>query len=204
MKNTIICIGRQYGSGGREIGVKLAEKLSVVCYDKLIVRKTAEESGLSEKIVESDDEKPIGLGSMISGNIFADSAALGQAFYSEEEKVFEAERKTILELAAKGPCVMIGRCASSILRDAGYDVLSVFIYADTPDRIRRIRERCGLNESAAARKARKIDRMRKDHFDFYSETKWGEPESYDLMVSSSCYGIDGTVDVIAKTVSDRM
>ena len=204
MKSTIICVGRQYGSGGREIGMKLAEKLGVICYDKLIVRKTAEKSGLPEKLVESDDEKPIGLGSMISGNIFADSAALGQAFYSEEEKVFEAERKTILEIASKGPCVIIGRCASSILRDAGYDVLSVFVYADTPDRIRRICARCGLNERAAARKAQKIDRMRKDHFDFCSETKWGEPESYDLMVSSSCYGIDGTVDVIAKAVTDRM
>ena len=204
MKSTIICIGRQYGSGGREVGMKLAEKLGVVCYDKLIVRQTAKESGLAEKTVECDDEKPIGFGSMISGNIFADSAALGQAFYSEEEKGFESERKTILEIASKGPCVMIGRCASSILRDAGYDVLSVFVYADTPDRIRRICERCGLNERAAARKAQKVDRMRKDHFDFYSETKWGEPESYDLMVSSSCYGIDGTADVIAKAVTNRM
>ena len=203
MKNTIICIGRQYGSGGREVGEKLAERLGVVCYDKLLVGKTAKEAGLSTETVENDEEKPIGLCEMVSGNPFADSALLGAAFYSEKQRVFEAESKTILKIAEQGPCVIIGRCASSILRSAGYDVLSVFVYADMDDRAARIAERNHISTKAAIRKADKVDRMRKKYFDFYSETPWGEPTSYDLMISSSRYGIDGTADVIAKAVAGK-
>lgn len=203
MKSTVVCIGRQYGSGGREIGQKLAERLGVTCYDKLLIQRAAREAGLTEAIVAEEDERPIGLGAMVSGNPFADSASLGKAFYSEEERVFAAESKVIEEIASKGSCVVIGRCASSILRDAGYNVLSVFIYADDDDRARRIAQRNGLSEKAAMRKAEKVDRMRKRYFDFYSDTPWGEPASYDLMVSSSRYGIDGTADVIAKAVIDE-
>jgi len=204
MKSTIICIGRQYGSGGREIGEKLARQLGVVCYDKLIIGQTAKESGIAAETVECEEEKPIGLCEMVSGNPFADSAALGEAFYSEKQRVFEAETKTILEIADKGPCVIIGRCASSILRGAGYDVLSVFIYADSDDRAARISARNGIGTKEAMHKAEKVDRMRKKYFDFYSDTPWGEPVSYDLMISSSRYGIDGTADVIAKAVTDKM
>lgn len=192
------------GSGGREIGEKLAERLGVICYDKLIIGQTAKEAGLSAETVESDEEKPIGLCEVVSGNPFADSALLGATFYSEKQRVFEAESKTILEIAEKGSCVIIGRCASSILRGAGYDVLSVFVYADMDDRAKRIAARNNIGTKQAIRKAEKVDRMRKKYFDFYSDTPWGEPESYDLMISSSHYGIDGTADVIAKAVRDKM
>lgn len=204
MKGTIICIGRQYGSGGREIGERLAKRLGIVCYDKLIIGQTAKEAGLSAETVENDEEKPIGLCEMISGNPFADRALLGETFYSEKQRVFEAESKTILEIAGKGSCVIIGRCASSILRGAGYDILSVFVYADMDDRAKRIATRNSIDTKDAIRKAGKIDRMRKKYFDFYSDTPWGEPESYDLMISSSCYGIDGTVDVITKAVAGKV
>ncbi len=203
MKNTIICIGRQYGSGGREIGEKLAERLGVTCYDKLLIKKAAAEAGLSVETVEADEEKPIGLCTMVSGNPFADSATIGETFYSEKQRVFEAESNTIREIAKKGPCVIIGRCASAILREAGFDVLSVFVYADRDDRARRIAERNGIDTKTALRKAEKIDRMRKKYFDFYSDTPWGDPSSYDLMISSGRYGIDGTVDVILKALSDE-
>ena len=203
MKNTIICIGRQYGSGGREIGGKLAERLGVPCYDKLLIQQTAKEAGLSVETVADDEEKPIGLCGVVSGNPFADSASLGAAFYSEKQRVFEAESKTILEIAAKGPCVIIGRCASSILRGAGYDVLSVFVYADMDDRAKRIEARNGIWLKAAMHKAEKVDRMRKRYFDFYADTPWGEPSSYDLMISCSRYGIDGSVDVILHAFTDE-
>ena len=204
MKKTIICIGRQYGSGGREIGEKLAKRLGIICYDKLIIGQTAKEAGLSAETVENDEEKPIGLCEMVSGNPFADSALLGAAFYSEKQRVFEAESKTIREIAEKGPCVIIGRCASSILRGSEYDVISVFIYADMDDRAERIAARNHIGTKEAIRKAEKVDRLRKRYFDFYSDTPWGEPKSYDLMISSGRYGIDGTVDVIAKAVADKM
>jgi len=149
MKSTIICIGRQYGSGGREVGEKLAKRLGVTCYDKLLIQQTAKDAGLAEEAVAENDERPIGLCAMVSGNPFADSAALSKAFYSEEQRVFEAERQAIVEIAAKGPCVIIGRCASSVLRSLDYDILSVFVYADSDDRARRIAERNGISEKAA-------------------------------------------------------
>lgn len=203
MKGTILCIGRQYGSGGREIGEKLAKRLGLTCYDKLLIQKSARESGLTADAVEENEERPIGLGEMVSGNLFADSALLGMAFYSEKQHVYEAESKAILEIAEKGPCILVGRCASSILREAGYDVLSVFVYADMDDRAERIAARNGISRKAAMHKAEKIDRMRKKYFDFYSDTPWGEPASYDLMISSSRYGIDGAAEVLADAMMRR-
>lgn len=141
MERTIICISRQYGSGGREIGEAVAKKLGIPCYDKCLIQKAAQEAGLSETAVAEYDEKGEDFGIAVSGNPFADTAALGEAFYSEEARVFEAERRAILELAEKGDCVIIGRCASAILRAAGYRPLSVFIYADSADRTKRIAAR---------------------------------------------------------------
>ena len=187
MKRTIICISRQYGSGGREIGEAVAKKLGIPCYDKCLIQKAAQEAGLSETAVAEYDEKGEAFGVAVSGNPFADTAALSEAFYSEEARVFDAERRVILELAEKGDCVIIGRCASAILHSAGYHPLSVFIYADSADRAKRIAARNGLDEKRALHKAQKVDRMRKHHFDFYADTLWGEPESYDLMLSSSAH-----------------
>lgn len=201
MKNTIICIGREYGSGGREIGETLAKNLGITCYDKLLIKEAAKAGGLAEEIVAADDEKPIGLCSVVSGNPFADSAALGEEFYSERQRVFEAEEKAITEIASRGPCVIIGRCASAILRTEGFDVFSVFVYAEFAERIKRVALRNGITEKAAARKVEKIDRMRKRYFDFYSDTEWGEPSSYDLMISSDRYGIYGSAELIAKAAA---
>ena len=202
MEQTIICISRQYGSGGREIGETLAEKLGLPCYDKCLIQKAAQEAKLSEGVVAAYDETGADFGPAVSGNPFADTAALSAAFYSEEARVFDAERRVILELAEKGSCVIIGRCACAILRAAGYRPLSVFIYADASDRARRIAARNGLDEKSALRKAQKVDRMRKHHFDFYADTLWGMPESYDLMLSSSEYGMEGAASVIAAAAKE--
>ena len=201
MEKMIICIGRQCGSGGREIGEAVAKNLGIPCYDKCVIKQASQETGICEQSVAEYDEKGEALAFAVSGNSFADSAALGQAFYSEEDHVFEAERRVILELAEKGSCVIIGRCASAILRSAGYHPLSVFIYADAADRAKRIAVRSQLNERQAMHKAQKVDRMRKRHFDFYADTLWGEPESYDLMISSSDYTIDGAAAVIASAAA---
>ena len=203
MKGTIICISRQDGSGGREIGQRVAEQLGVVCYDKLLVQQTAREAGISAETVAAEDEQPLGFGELLSGNPFADNAALSEAFYSEKQQVFDAESQTMRHLAAKGPCVMIGRCAASVLRSAGYHVLSVFIYGDLDDRAKRIAARNGLSVKEAIHKAEKVDRMRKKFFDFNADTSWGEPASYDLMISSSRYGMEGTADLIVKAVADQ-
>lgn len=201
MKNQIICIGRQYGSGGREIGERVAKELKITCYDKLLLSQSSKESQIPLTMVEYNDERPIEPSLMISGNVFADAAAFSESFYSEREKVFEAQRKTIIEIAEKAPCVIIGRCASSILRSVDVNVLSVLVYADDNDRIGRIAERNKIDFKNAERKMHKIDRMRKRYFDFYSDTLWGEPASYDIMISSSKYGIDSTSEIIRRIAS---
>lgn len=203
MSNTVICIGRQYGSGGREIGEKLAAERGITCYDKLLLTHAAEQSGLSLATVENGDEKPIGFSSMVTGSTFASGATFCTEFYSERQLVFDAQQKAILSAVARGDCVIIGRCASSVLRGNGVPNLSVFIYADEEDRIKRISLRNGIDEKSARQRMRKIDRMRKKYFDFYSDTPWGDFSSYDLMISSSRYGIDGCVEIIQNVLKDE-
>ena len=108
MNDMIICIGRQYGSGGREIGEKLAARLGVTCYDKLLLKQAAKEGGVSLGEVERQDEKPVSASAFLSGNVFADSASIGGAFYSQSQLVYDAEKKAILDAADKGGCVMLG------------------------------------------------------------------------------------------------
>lgn len=206
MKKTVICIGREYGSGGREIGERLAAALDIPCYDKLILKKTAEESHLSYSLLKDEDEKPVNHDRFLTGDVFVDSAGIQNAFYSESQITFDAERRVIEELAAKGSCVIIGRCASSLLRDSlGADkVLSVFIYANPEQKLSRIMNRNSLNRRDAEKRMKRIDRMRRQYFDFYSETQWGKPESYDIMLSSSSYGIDGCVDLLVTSMKERV
>ena len=194
---TIITIGRQFGSGGKEIGIRVSKELGIPFYDKELLQEAAKKSGLCQKIFENFDEKPKSLLYAIAMDAYplGFSGNMGESL---EQQVHLAIFKTIRQIAEEGPCVIIGRCASAILRAAGYRPLSVFIYADSADRAKRIAARNNLDEKRALHKAQKVDRMRKHHFDFYADTLWGEPESYDLMLSSSEYGIDGAASVIAS------
>ena len=124
---------------------------------------------------------------------------LARARLYDEERLTDAEKEAILDAADKGGCVIIGRCASSLLRDRK-NVLSVFIYADEADRVARIASRNRLDEPQARARMRKTDRMRRRYFDFYADTQWGDPESYDVMLSSSYYGVDGCVEMICKSL----
>lgn len=201
MKKMIICVGRQYGSGGREIGEKLARELGIPCYDKLLIKKAALESGLSEEFLKKAEESPINSIQFLSGNPYADMAGIANTFYSESQVAYNAEKEVIGKVAKQGPCVMIGRCASSIIPKE--DRLSVFIYADEEDKVKRVMERNRLNEREAAHRIRHMDRMRKQFFGFYSDTAWGQPESYDMMLSSSRLGIAGCVRMIMNSLKEE-
>ncbi|WP_186566365.1 AAA family ATPase [Lawsonibacter celer] len=199
MKPFILCIGRQYGSGGREVGERVAEALRVPCYDKLLLQRTAHDSGLSESLLARCEERPAYFSAMLSGNSLADTADMSNLFYSESQMVYNAEAAEIRRLARQGSCVIVGRCASAILEDYS-GVRSVFLYADAAERVRRIMDRNHLDEAAARRRMHKIDHMRKSRFNFYSDTHWGLPESYDLMLSSSRCGIEGCVQIITDSL----
>lgn len=189
-----ICIGRQYGSGGREVGEYLAKKLGIPCYDKLLVSQAAKEAGMSEEHVSQTEERADATAWLLSGNPFADSAAIAHNFYTPSQRIFDAERDTICRLAEKGDCVIVGRCASDILgRDNCY---SVFIYASEHSRLDRVQKRNDLPPKLAAQRLRRVDRLRKQYFDFYAGTRWGHPESYDLMLDSDTHGVKGCAEVI--------
>ena len=190
----IICIGRQYGSGGREVGEKLARKLGIPCYDKLLIKKAALESGLSTDFISKTEESPINSIQFLSGNPYADIASIGNTFYSERQVTFNAEKEVIEKIAKQGPCVIIGRCAASMIPKENR--LSVFIYSDKESTVKRVMKRNQISEKEAVHRIKHMNRMRKHFYEFYSETEWGQSESYDMMLSSSKLGIDGCVDVI--------
>lgn len=199
MKN-IICIGRQYGSGGREIGEKVSQALKIPCYDKLLIKKASLESGLSEDFISKSEESPINSIRFLSGNPYADIAGIGNTFYSESQLAYNAEETVIKKIAGNGSCVIIGRCASSIIPNENR--LSIFIYADEKDEIKRIMARNEIAENKAVHRLKHINRMRKQFFDFYSDTTWGHSESYDMMLSSSKLGIDGCVKMIISCIKE--
>lgn len=181
------------------MGEKLARKLRVPCYDKLLIQQELAKDGVSGPISGRLDEKPPV--AMLSGNLFADTAAVMQNFYYADGQAACAVQKTLRRLALEQSCVIIGRCASVLL--SGLPMLSVFLYADDSDCLRRIAERNRLSEEEARKRFRQMNRLRRQYYEFYSETRWGRPESYDLMLSSSALGITGCVELIAESLSYR-
>lgn len=199
MGNFAICIGREYGSGGREVGETLAHELNIPCYDKLLIKQELAKDGVSGGVSDQLDEKlPTAI---LSGNAFADTAAIMQNFYFADGQAAYAVQRTLKRLVAEQSCVIIGRCAAVFL--AGLPLLSVFIYADDGDCLRRIEERNHISEEEARKRFKQINRLRRQYVDFYSDTGWGKPESYDLMLSSSALGIEGCVELIKESLSYR-
>ena len=197
MSDKIITIGRQIGSGGREIGEKLALKLGIPFYDKDLLKRAAKESGLCEEIFENFDEKP---SSSFLYSLVMDPYSLGYSNNGYDlplnHKVFLAAFDTIKKIADEGSCVIVGRCADYALQD--YDnVLNVFVHAPLEDRIKRISAKYELSESKAKDMIYKKDKQRASYYNYYSSSKWADIKNYDLTINSSHLGIDQTVEVIA-------
>lgn len=197
MSEKIITIGRQFGSGGREIGEKLALKLGIPFYDKDLLKRAAKESGLCEEIFENFDEKP---SSSFLYSLVMDPYSLGYSNNGYDlplnHKVFLAAFDTIKKIADEGACVIVGRCADYALQD--YDnVLNVFVHAPLEDRIKRISAKYELSESKAKDMIYKKDKQRASYYNYYSSSKWADIKNYDLTINSSHLGIDQTVEVIA-------
>ena len=201
MKNNIITIGRQYGSGGREIGEKLGKKLGIPCYDKVLLKQTAIDSGLAQSLFENADEKRTSwiLNGFCSGNPTADAAMITSMDYLTNDSLFFMQSRTIQKLAGEGSCIFIGRCAESILSNRD-DLLSVFIHGDKEDRIERIMKRQNIDWKRAESLMNRIDKRRAGYHNYYSDIKWGRSASYDMSISSSKFGIEGTVNMIAEAV----
>ncbi len=200
---TIITVGRQFGTGGHEIGQKLADKLGIKCYDKELIKRVARESGLCDEILEIHDERPT---SSFLYNLVMDTYSFGitNSNYVDmplSHKVFLAQFDTIKKIASEGPCVIVGRCADYALADYP-NVLNLFIYGEMNKRIERIMEKYSVSEKEARDMVIKKDKQRASYYNYYSTKKWGKAETYDLCVDSTVLGRDGTVEFLYQFVMD--
>ena len=201
--NTLITIGRQFGSGGREIGEKVAAHYGIPYYDKELITKAAANSGFCKEMIQQHDEAPT---NSFLYNLVMDTYSFGYNASNFvdmpiSQKVFLAQFDTIKQLAKEGPAVFIGRCADSALQDFP-NVINLFIYADDSYRIHEIMHR--YPDITTEQKARdfmnKKDRQRQSYYNYYSSKKWGEAKSYDLCIDSGEIGIDGAVELIIKFI----
>ena len=197
--NTIITIGREFGSAGREIGYKVAKEFGIKLYDKEMLARAAKESGICEEIFESHDEKPT---SSFLYSLVMDTYSMGYSgnTYTDmpiNHKVFLAQFDAIKKIADEGPCILVGRCADYAL-ESYKNVVSVFIHADLDARIRRIARIYNLTDAKAKDMILKTDKKRAGNY--YTNKKWSDSKSYELCLTSSELGIDGTANAIIDYV----
>ena len=192
MSNKVITISREFGSGGRTVGKMVADKLGIPCYDQEIIQKIAEESGYCEDFVAEHSEHAA-YGNWLS-NAFAFRDYYGNSI---QDKIWFAQLKTIVELANKGPCVIVGRCADFILKETA-DCLKVFIHADQKSRTERIVQQYGESAQAPERRLKEKDKRRAAYYQMYTDQKWGDNKNYDIALSTSSLGIDKCVDIIVE------
>ena len=184
MKKRIITISREFGSGGRFIGEEVAKKLGIAYYDKNIINQIAEESGLSPEYIQESAELSPKKG--LFSYAFAGRDITGK---SVEDIVYEAQRKVILEMAEKEPCVIVGRNADFILRDRD-DVMNVFIHGDLPEKTERICRLYNVSEQEAVKMMEDMDKRRRTNYNFYTDQKWGKASNYTLCLNSSQLGYE--------------
>ena len=201
--NTIITIGREFGSGGREIGEKLAEKFGIKCYDKELLKRAAKDSGMCTELFENHDERPT---SSFLYNLVMDTYSFGYSTSAYVDmpishKVFLAQFDAIKKIADEGPCIIVGRCADYALAEYK-NCIHLFIHGEMEKRIARIQEKYSLTPEKAKEMIIKKDKQRANYYNYYASKKWGQAESYHLSVDSSVLGIDGTVELITQFVQD--
>lgn len=192
----IITIGRQHGSSGREIARLLAEKLNYKCYDKEIVDEAANHSDFSRDLIDAFDEKRMSAFILHAGGYgLNENLRLNMQVVSAQ---FEAMRN----IAEKGNCIFVGRCADYILRDHD-DLISVFILGDMDERLKCLERRQGLDEVEARKKIKEVDKDRSSFYRYYSDQTWGDAQNYDMCINSSKLGVEGTVQVILDYIKAR-
>ncbi|MBO4909690.1 MAG: cytidylate kinase-like family protein [Lachnospiraceae bacterium] len=200
---TVITIGRQFGSGGREIGEKLSKAYGINYYDRELLTRAAKESGFCEEILQNHDERPT---NSFLYNLVIDTYSFGYNSSSFvdmpiSQKVFLAQFDTIKKVAEEGPCVIVGRCADYALEGRD-NVINLFIYADEDFKIRRVMDIYDLDENKARDMINKKDKQRQSYYNYYTNRKWGKADTYDLCINSSVLGIDGSVKLIKQFVED--
>lgn len=193
MANLVITIGRENGSGGRQLGSELAAALGVKCYDSELINETAKASGFAKSFVETHEEQRPGS--------FLYSLVTGGGVVADEQpfpvQIFQAQSEVIRTIAARESCVIVGRCADYILRDRK-DCLHVFICSDMASRARRIVERYGQTQKAPEKRLAEKDQKRKVYYKNYTGRVWGQAQNYDICLNSGALGVDTCTDMIVQ------
>lgn len=192
MSNTIINIGRSFGSGGGFVAKNIGAKLGIPVYDNELISKAAEESGYSRSLFEKGEEKH----SLFSVSSFFASGRMSynDSGYVNDNMMFKIQSEVIRNIAEKGDAIIVGRCSDYILRDL--ECLDVFVCAPMEFRIQRLVQNEGLDPDDAEALMRRKDRTRETYYNYYTFGAWGVASNYDLCVDSSILGIDGTADFI--------
>ena len=208
MRNLVIAIGREFGSGGKEIGQKLADRLNIKCYDSELLSIAAKNSGFCEEILKKNDEKPTNsfLYSLVM-DTYSMSGYTSAPFVDMplNHKVFLAQFEAIKKIASEESCVIVGRCADYALA-GNPDCVSVFIHADMDFRLKRIKadtDKEFKDDNKVIDFINKIDKKRANYYNYYSSKKWGDSRSYDFCIDSSVLGIGKTVDMIIEYLKIR-
>ena len=200
MANKIYTIGREFGSGGREVGEKLAAKLGIKLYDKELLQQAAKDSGFCEEIFENHDEKPTNsfLYSVVM-DTYSVSGYSAAPFLDMplNHKVFLAQFETIKKIAEKESCVIVGRCADYALSD-NPDCINIFIHADLDVRIKNVSRNLNITENKARDIINKTDKQRASYYNYYTSKKWGDSKSYNLSLDAGKLGTDNCVEMILK------
>ena len=199
MKNPlIITIGREYGSGGREIGQAVAKALGIAFYDKQIISLAAKKSGLSDEFIANNEQRMRG---GLMHNLAAASAYSGGFFSSQylplSESIFISQAQVIRDIAGKESAVIVGRCADYIL-DGRENTINVFIHAPQDKRVERIMKLHNVDEAAAIKEIQISDKERGNHYFRYTDRKWGKAQNYDICINSALMGIDKTVEMLVE------
>lgn len=199
----IITIGRQYGSGGRELGEKLAAELGFEFYDEELVTLAAEKQNMHKDILREADEKATKslLYTLVTGGDMRYLHSPVQYEMPINDKLFITQSEIIKRLAAKGNCVIVGRCADYVLRDIPEQCIHLFIYADLEKRISRISKKYDISPEKAKDKIRKIEKARSTYYNYYSNREWGKCSNYDMLIDAGKIGIDNAVRVV-KALAD--
>ena len=197
--NPIITIGRQYGSGGREVAKKLAEIMNIAFYDKELLVEASKDSGICQEVIETYDEKQekksfFSMIGSVQGRVDAGSMYLEMPL---NQRIFLAQFDTIRRIADEGPCVIVGRCADYVLRDHK-NVLNVFVKADMESRVKRIIRLYDLDPLKAEETIKKADKQRATYYNYYATSTWGDVNNYHLCVDTGVLGIEGAVELIRR------
>ena len=200
----VITVGREFGSGGRELGRRIADELGIAYYDREILLEIEKQTPYCLEYIEQvTEKKPVPLLPIHYGMSFSTA---GDPHLDQSIDIYAAQTKILKELALKSSCVIIGRCADEILKE--FNPIRIFVYADLPSKVARCKERAEESpvpdDKSLAKKIKRVDKNRSKYYEFYTGKRWGDKVNYDFMVNTSNHSIKDIAHALAETIRPQL